>query len=298
MMHPGNKKYRFGVVDGVALLVVGVLLVWFFQRVGDVLDYRWEWGTIPSYILRQTEGGSWVPNLLLKGFFTTVKLSFWATLLASIIGVVFGAMRAHGSPGQKFLGWFYVETLRNIPSLVLVFLFYFFISSQFLDLLGIDGWLRARSETTQGLVAFFFTGQAHINAFFSAVITLAIYEAAYVTEIVRGGLISVSHGQWEAARATGLTDLQVFTHVILPQALRKILSPLAGQFISTIKDSAIMSVISIQELTFQGMEIMSATFLTFEVWLTVTFLYFILTFSLSRAVAVLDRRMNPMSARQ
>ena len=123
-------------------------------------------------------------------------------------------------------------------------------------------------------------------------LTLAIYEGAYVTEIVRGGLISVPHGQWEAARATGLSEIQSFSFIILPQALRKILSPLAGQFISTIKDSAIMSVISIQELTFQGMEIMSATFLTFEVWLTITFLYFILTFSLSRAVAGLERRLN------
>ena len=81
-------------------------------------------------------------------------------------------------------------------------------------------------------------------------------------------------------------------YISLPQALRNILSPLAGQFISTIKDSAIMSVISIQELTFQGMEIMAATFLTFEVWLTVTLLYFILTFTLSRIVSLIDRRMR------
>jgi len=278
-------------VDGVALFLVAFCLVWFFYRVGSVLDYRWEWGAIPSYILRRTDEGGWAPNLLLMGFFTTVKLSFWASLLASVIGVLAGAMRAQGSPGQKLLGWFYVETLRNIPSLVLVFLFYFFISSQFLDLLGIDTWLRGRSEATRAVVAFFFAGEAQINAFFSAVITLAIYEGAYVTEIVRGGLVSVPAGQQEAARGTGLCEFQVFWYVVLPQALRKILSPLAGQFISTIKDSAIMSVISIQELTFQGMEIMAATFLTFEVWLTVTLLYFILTFSLSRAVALIDRRI-------
>jgi len=279
-------------VDGVALLLVAAFLVWFFHRVGAVLDYQWEWGAVPSYILRRTDEGGWVPNLLLTGFFTTVKLSLWASLLASVIGVLAGAMRAQGSPGQKVLGWVYVETLRNIPSLVLVFLFYFFISSQFLDFLGVDTWLRARSPATRSMVAFFFAGEAQINAFLSAVITLAIYEGAYVTEIVRGGLVSVPSGQREAARATGLGELQVFRYVILPQALRKILSPLAGQFISTIKDSAIMSVISIQELTFQGMEIMAATFLTFEVWLTVTFLYFILTFSLSRAVALIDRRIT------
>ena len=287
----GDARYRFGVVDAAALLVVAGLLIWFFQRVGTVLDYQWEWQAIPAYVLKMGENG-WRPNLLLNGFFTTIKLSFWATLLASVIGVLVGAMRAFGSPAQKFLGWLYVESLRNIPSLVLVFLFYFFISSQFLDLLGIDAWLRGQGEGTRSFFAFFFASEAHINAFFSAVLTLAIYEGAYVTEIVRGGLISVPHGQWEAARATGLSEIQSFSFIILPQALRKILSPLAGQFISTIKDSAIMSVISIQELTFQGMEIMSATFLTFEVWLTITFLYFILTFSLSRAVAGLERRLN------
>jgi polar amino acid transport system permease protein len=78
--------------------------------------------------------------------------------------------------------------------------------------------------------------------------------------------------------------------VILPQTFRKVAFPLAGQFISTIKDSAIVSVISIQELTFQGMELMSATFLTFEIWITITVLYFILTFSLSRSVAFLERK--------
>ncbi len=287
----GEKRYRFGVLDGGLLLGGAVMVVWFFYRMGTVLDYRWEWEAIPVYILRSTEGG-WVPNLLLTGFFTTVKLSVWATLLAFIIGVIFGAMRAHGSPGQKLLGWFYVETLRNIPSLVLVFLVYFFVSGQFLDLLGLDLWLRGASERTQSVVAFLFAREAHINAFFSAVITLSVYEGAYVTEIVRGGLLSVPSGQWEGGRATGLSDLQVFVYISLPQALRNILSPLAGQFISTIKDSAIMSVISIQELTFQGMEIMAATFLTFEVWLTVTLLYFILTFTLSRIVSLIDRRMR------
>ncbi|MCG8473140.1 MAG: amino acid ABC transporter permease [Desulfobacterales bacterium] len=287
----GARVYRFGVVDVVALVLVAGFLIWFFQRVGVVLDYRWEWGVIPSYLVTRTDSG-WVANLLLIGFFTTVRLSIWATLLASVIGVVVGAMRAHGSPAQRFLGWLYVESIRNIPSLVLVFLFYFFISSQFLDYLGLDTMLRESSNVTRAVVGFLFAKEAHINAFFSAVLTLALYEGAYVTEIVRGGLVSVPHGQWEAARATGLKEHQSFVFVILPQALRKILSPLAGQFLSTIKDSAIMSVISIQELTFQGMEVMSATFLTFEVWITVTLLYFILTFSLSRAIAVLDRRMN------
>jgi len=88
----------------------------------------------------------------------------------------------------------------------------------------------------------------------------------------------------------GLSRKKTFLLVILPQTFRKVAFPLAGQFISTIKDSAIVSVISIQELTFQGMELMAATFLTFEIWITITFLYFILTFPFSRSVAFLERK--------
>ena len=201
-------------------------------------------------------------------------------------------MRAKGSPVQKFIGWIYVETVRNIPSLVLVFIFYFFVSSQFLDTLGLDTLLRNSPAFIQNITVFLFTGHAHINDFVSAVITLALYEGAYVTEIVRGGIAVIHKGQWDAGSALGMSQFQTFRTVIMPQALRNILSPLAGQFISTIKDSAIMSVISTQELTFHGMEIMTTTFLTFEVWITITAMYFILTFTLSRLTGLIEKRMS------
>lgn len=127
-------------------------------------------------------------------------------------------------------------------------------------------------------------------------ITLAIFEAAYIAEIVRAGIESIERGQWEASYALGLTRRQQMRHVILPQAARRILPPLAGQFISTIKDSAIVSVISIQELTFQGLELMSATYLTFEIWITITILYLILTLSLSLAVGRLEIRPGKIGA--
>ena len=114
---------------------------------------------------------------------------------------------------------------------------------------------------------------------------------ANATEIVRGGIAGIPKGQWDAGFALGMNRYQIFMNIILPQALRNILSPLAGQFISTIKDSAIMSVISIQELTFHGMEVMATTFLTFEVWITITVLYFTLTFSLSRLTVVIENHL-------
>jgi polar amino acid transport system permease protein len=199
-------------------------------------------------------------------------------------------MGAKGSFGQRFISRTYVETIRNIPSLVLIIIFYYFVSSQFLDILKLDSWLRNSSNNFQTISTFLFTGPDQINAFISAVIALGLYEGAYVSEIVRGGIISIPDGQWEASFSLGLTKQKAFLLVILPQTLRKVAFPLAGQFISTIKDSAIVSVISIQELTFQGMELMAATFLTFEIWITITFLYFILTFSLSSSVSFLEKK--------
>jgi polar amino acid transport system permease protein len=118
--------------------------------------------------------------------------------------------------------------------------------------------------------------------------TMALLEGAYIAEIVRAGLQAVAKGQWEAGAALGLRRWQILRQIIFPQALRPMVPPLAGQFISTIKDSAIVSVISLQELTFQGMELMAATYLTFEIWICIALLYFLLTFGCS----LLARRLE------
>jgi polar amino acid transport system permease protein len=183
-----------------------------------------------------------------------------------------------------------VELIRNLPPLVLIFIFYYFVSDQIMPLLGVDEFIRSRSESTQAVLAFLFAPPAQFSAFLSAVVTLAVFEGAYITEIVRAGIQSIEKGQWEASYALGLTRRHQMMDVILPQAVHRILPPLAGQFISTIKDSAIVSVISIQELTFQGMELMSATYLTFEIWITITLLYLLLTLSLSVGVSRIEAR--------
>ena len=278
-------------IDIAVIILVITAIFLFFSRMSLVLDYKWEWDAIPSYFFFLDAGsGELKPNILVKGFVTTVKLSFWATFLGFLLGTVSGVMGAKGSFEQRFVSRIYVETIRNIPSLVLVIIFYYFVSSQFLDALYLDRWLRGSSREVQQIVSFWFSEPGQINAFISAIIALGIYEGAYVSEIVRGGIISIPEGQWEAAWSVGLSRQKTFLLVILPQTFRRVAFPLAGQFISTIKDSAIVSVISIQELTFQGMELMAATFLTFEIWITITFLYFILTFTLSRSVAFLEKK--------
>jgi polar amino acid transport system permease protein len=111
-----------------------------------------------------------------------------------------------------------------------------------------------------GILSLLMAEPSRVPIFISGAVALAVYEGAYITEIIRAGIQSIDKGQWEASSGLGFTRAQQLRYVIFPQALRRIMPPLAGQFISTIKDSAIVSVISIQELTFQGMELMAATF--------------------------------------
>ncbi|MCK5202226.1 MAG: amino acid ABC transporter permease, partial [Desulfobacterales bacterium] len=252
-------------------------------------SYKWNWGAIPQYFLRyDAEIKNWVPNILLQGFFTTIRLSIWATLFATLIGIVMGMFRVSRSLFKRLVGGTYVELTRNLPPLVLIFIFYFFVSDQILPALGAEAFIRTADDKTQALLTFLFAAPPLFTAFISALITLSIFEGAYITEIIRAGIQSIEKGQWEAADSLGLSRWQRMRLIILPQAVQRILPPLAGQFISTIKDSAIVSVISIQELTFQGMELMSTTYFTFEIWITITAMYLILTLSCSLGVAKLE----------
>ena len=285
-----RRRQRFTVLDVMILLIVTAGAIFIFHRIRDELHYRWEWEAIPQYLLRRDpENGTWMPNVLLQGFFATIRLSIWATLFASLIGTVMGLLRMSACRFRRWVGSVYVELTRNTPPLVLVFLFYFFIGEQILPSVGLEALIRRQSSETQALVTALLAPPGRLTAFFSAVVTLSIFEGAYIAEIVRAGVQSIEKGQREAAAALGLTRRQCMRYIILPQAIQRILPPLGGQFISTIKDSAIVSVISIQELTFRGMELMSATYLTFETWITITGLYFILTFGCSLIFGQLEK---------
>jgi polar amino acid transport system permease protein len=267
-------------------LIIGLLLAlgsaYLIYKIRVDLDYQWHWGAIPQYLLRYDDlAGRWVPNLLLKGLFTTLRLSFWSMLLAALIGSVMGFARVSQSPFKRLVGQIYVETCRNLPPLVIVFIFYYFISGQLMPHLGLEALARSLSPRAQSQLSLWVAAPGMLNPFVSAVISLSVFEGAYITEIIRAGIQSIDQGQWEASQALGMTRRQRMRYVILPQAMQRIIPPLAGQFISTIKDSAIVSVISIQELTFQAMDIMTTTYMTFEIWITVTLLYLLLTFACS-----------------
>jgi polar amino acid transport system permease protein len=284
-----TKKTKITGLDIVLGSLVLAAAAFILYRIAVGLEYKWDWAAIPQYLFRFDEGkDKWVPNLLMQGVFTTIRLSLWGTLLATIFGTIMGLCRVSHSLFNRLIGWSYVELIRNLPPLVLIFIFYFFLSGPIMSALGVDELVKALPERTQGLITFLFAPPSMFSPFLAALITLAIFEGAYITEIVRAGIQSIEKGIWEASHALGLSRWQLMRAVILPLVAQRILPPLAGQFISTIKDSAIVSIISIPELTFQGMELMAATYLTFEVWITITVLYLILTLSLSLSVGRLE----------
>lgn len=262
---------------------------YFFFKAASGLNYHWKWEIIPQYLLRfDSNAGEWRLGLLSQGLVTTLRLSIWSTLLAMLVGVAMGLFRVSPSLFKRLISSTYVGLIRNTPPLVLIFIFYFFIGDQIMTALHIDDFVYSISDKTKSSLAYFFGPMNRFPQFLSAVITLTLFEAAYIAEIVRAGIESIENGQWEASTALGMRRSQSLRYIILPQALQRMLPALAGQFISIIKDSAIVSVISIEELTFQGQQLMTTTYRSFEVWTTVLVMYFILTFLCSLAVRKLE----------
>ncbi len=267
------------------------LAVWFVVRANTVLGYRWNWSVIPTYLVRiDPETGDWAPNLLLTGFLTTIRLAVWSLAIGIVVGIVFAAMRVSRRPVLRWIARCFVELVRNAPPIVLIFVLYFFVSSQLMPGLGLDRMLRASPAWVQAVVATLLASPERINDFLAGLACLGLFAGAYVTEIMRAGLQSVPSSQTEAAQALGMRGWAVFRTVVLPPAIRNVLPALAGQFIVSIKDSSLVALISIQELTFMTSEVSSTTRRFFEAWLFAAALYFALCFSCSMAFRGLERR--------
>ena len=284
------KQHNY-LLDIIIVLIVFLAVFIGFVRIKNGFSYHWNWGSIPQFFFKTDDTGHISANLLVLGFLTTIKLSIWAFAAALIIGTLMGVLRTRKNLFAKMIGRTYIEIARNTPPLVLIFIFYFFIGNNIIASLGIDNWVRDLNGSGRSIISFLFTKPERFSEFLSAVFTLAIYEGAYITEIVRGGLEAIPKGQFEGANALGINFLDKYRFVIFPQVFKKVLPSLTGQAISTIKDSSIVSIISIQELTFQGMQIMASTYMVFEIWITITVMYFILTFTLSTLANFIEGKM-------
>jgi len=291
-MYPDPERPRqVGGIDVViiACLIAALIYTWF--RVSDVLVYRWDWAFLPQVLVtRDDASGWWRPNLLLEGLLTTARLALWAMLFASALGLLLGVMATRKRLLPRLVSIAYVGLIRNIPPLVFIFVFYFFISGQLVPALGIDVWARELGADGRRAMGLVLGPPALLENLISGVICLAMFEAAYIAEVVRAGLLSVPESQTEAAQSLGLRPLQVFRLVVLPQALRAVAPPMANQFILLVKNSAIVSLISVQELTFIGTEVAVSTGRRFETWIVVAVMYFILCYGLAIWFARLERR--------
>lgn len=205
---------------------------------------------------------NWRIGPITEGMITTLEISMASLVFAVIIGLFIGLGRISRNLAIRQLCITYIEIIRGTPLLVQIFIFYFFIGT----VLSLD-------------------------RFTAGVASLAVFTAAYVAEIVRSGIQSIPPGQMEAARSLGMTYVQAMVNVILPQAFKRTLPPMAGQFINLIKDSSLVSVISITDLTKAGREVVSATFAPFEVWFTVALLYLVMTGALSWMIQRLEKKL-------
>ncbi|GAB3521014.1 amino acid ABC transporter permease [Photobacterium alginatilyticum] len=277
---------RLNTLDLLLIVIVGSFIGWLWYRSSAGIHYQWNWDKAFELIFSNGKNGD-LPYFI-QGFIATIRLSLWGMLFAGILGLILGLARRSPLMILRLPAQAYIQLIRNIPPLVFVFIFYFFISSQLVPALGLEAVLRHQSNEINALQQFLFGPAKLWENLFSGILCVGLIAAAYIAEIVRSGIDAIAKGQWEAADSLGLSRWHRFRDVIFPQALSGIVPPLAGQFISLVKDSSIISLISIQELTFVGSEIANSSGLIFEIWLLVGAGYLFLCLGLSLLFSKLE----------
>lgn len=192
----------------------------------------------------------------------TIAISVLAYLIALFCGLLFGVARISSNRPVRWLAGVYINVLRGVPLLVLIFFFYFGLGK----LINLD-------------------------RFVAGVLAVGVCYGAYMAEIFRSGIEAIDYGQHEAAMSLGMTRWQTLRHIILPQSVRIVMPPAANEFIACLKDSSLVSIIGLRELTRAGREHASETFLDFHTWLVVGAIYLVMTLSLTRLVHYLEKRV-------
>jgi len=287
---PWSKASPGDIVLGLAALACILCFVW---RAVSVTQHHWDWSAMLPWLVTVDAEGGWQPGALTRGLIATLRLGLWAMLLALFSGGLVGCLSA-GQRGLSALpATLYINLMRNTPPLVLLFLIFFFAGSFFTEpLLRVSALISSLPEWAGELFSLLVAPPDQLDRMTAAVLTLGLYEGAYVAEIVRAGIESVPREQWEASAAQGMTPWQQHRYVIAPQALRLMLPPLTSQTISTFKDTTLASIISLPELTFQSLEVMAVSRMTFELWLTTAAVYLALSCVWSALGRWLEKRRH------
>ncbi len=231
----------YSIVFSLSFLLLSLLLI-----LSVAQSYDWQFAKVLPHIISYGEDGL-IFGVLLKSILVTVELVLLSLLLALGIALLLASMNLSASPVANLLARGFVGIIRNTPLLMQLYLMYFVFAPIF-----------------------------SMPPFLAAALTLACFEGAYMAEIFRAGFKSVTHTQWEAGFSLGFNTLQVGRIVVLPQAISNIFPSLIGQVVSLIKDTSLVSAVAVAELTLTASELISKTFLSFEIWLIVAMFYLIL----------------------
>lgn len=251
---------RVPIKDILVYLFVMAGVAYVILRGASEQGYHWQWYQVPKYIFT-LENGEFTLGPLLIGLKVTLHITWISMILTYSIGLITALLRLSDSIIGRAFARVYLEIARNTPLIVQLFFIYFVVA----PILGID-------------------------RLFAAILALSLFEGAYASEVYRSGIVSLPKGQWEASHSLGLTLFDTYRKVILPQAIRRVLPPLTSQTISLIKDSSLVSVIAVYEMTMQANAIVAETFLTFEIYFTIAGIYLVVTVILSQLVALLERK--------
>jgi polar amino acid transport system permease protein len=257
---------------------------WLLIAIAIAIVLLWNISTDDTYTL--------IFNAVLTGVGMTLLVTLVAFAGALFVGLVVELVRLSGNRVLFELATFYVEIIRGVPMLVLLYYIAFVGAPGLVDLIN---WI-GRSLFEMGVTHSFASNLASFsirNLSFGtrAVIALIIGYSAFVAEIYRGGIESIDRGQSEAAMSVGMTQWQTLSLVVLPQAFRRVLPPLGNDFIAMLKDSALVSVLGVQDITRLGDTYASSTFRFFETYNVVAFLYLLMTVALSLVVRAMERRI-------
>ena len=199
--------------------------------------------------------------LYADGLKVTLELAFWTLILATVVGVAMGMLRVQNYPVISSIidGW--INFIRGVPVMVQIFIVYYGIATS-------------------------------LPQFWAAVVSLTVNSSVYIAEHTRAGMQAVNKGQMEAARCIGMSKLQANWYIIIPQAIKNVLPSLCNEFILLIKETSIVSVIALHELTYTSNSVRANTFLAFEPLIVTAVIYFLITYLLKRLVGILERRLH------
>lgn len=233
------------------MILVFLLLVFLFYFSFSQLNYHWRWRIVADNSAK-----------FFRGWFVTILISLAALGLSTCIGLGFALGRRSRLLPLRYFSRIYVELVRGTPLLVQILIFFYVVADAF--------WVSDR--------------------YLVGILTLSFFSGAYISEIIRAGIESVGQSQLESAKAIGLTRAQTYRYVIFPQALRQTLPPLAGQFVSLIKDSSLLSIIGISEFTWNARDVNANTYSTLEAYIPLAAGYLILTLPISLWTRWLEER--------